>query len=383
MSRGIRVTLFCLGFALALPGTLIVIRGTLDSAQIEAEVVTRHAVADYYNDRVEAYRSYDFRQSDYRIAFLGDSMAVSYPQPLQIADMVQRRVRRLLTGGPRVRVLNLGLAGTGVFDYYFMADVIARLEPRLVIIEFNLASTSDDFHNAFSRPELSGWLEGARIFESAWLPVNWVGLTFDRLLLYSAIIRSGAFESWVAVTEEQVRFAAARMKLEDHLATPDKMDLTPEASFRRRRGFWLLERNNLPGANRHSRVATRSNLGASLDGLDEKNPSVVMLGATVRSYRRAGIDVLVYVNPVNVEHIDRLDLLNESGLAQSLASLSSAVTGRGGHFVDLHRIFPDEGFRDRAGHFTYEGEINGPAELAARLAPLVVALVESAEHGGP
>ncbi|MBW2293195.1 MAG: hypothetical protein JRG94_12925, partial [Deltaproteobacteria bacterium] len=170
--------------------------------------------------------------------------------------------------GPRVQVLNLGLAGTGPFDYYFMTDVIARLEPDLVIIEFNLASTSDDFHNAFSRPELSGWLEGARIFESAWLPVSWIGLTFDRLLLYTAVIRGGAFESWVALNREQVRFDRARTKFEEQLAFTDATDPTPEASFRERRGIWLLRRNSIRGKNRNSESATRANLGASLEGLD-------------------------------------------------------------------------------------------------------------------
>ncbi len=165
-----RVALFWLGFALAMTATLIAVRVALDSAEIETEVVTRHAVAMSYIDRVEDFGSDDDSEYDYRAVLLGDSMVVSYPQALQIADTIRRRVRRLLPRGPRVQVLNLGLAGTGAFDYYFMADVVARLEPDLVIIEFNLASTSDDFRIAFSRPELSGWLEGARIFESAWLP---------------------------------------------------------------------------------------------------------------------------------------------------------------------------------------------------------------------
>jgi hypothetical protein len=73
---------------------------------------------------------------------------------------------------------------------------------------------------------------------------------------------------------------------------------------------------------------------------------------------------------------------NESGLAQSLDHTSVIVTENGGHFLDLHRIFPDEAFRDRSGHFAYEGEINGPVELAEKLAPSVVSLVESARQSG-
>jgi len=382
LKSGLRVVLFWLGFALAVPATLIAARTLIDSAEIETDVVTRHAVARYYIDRVAEIQKDDDPRDDFRAVLLGDSMVVSYPPALQIADTVQRRVRRLLPRGPRVQVLNLGLAGTGPFDYYFMTDVIARLEPDLVIIEFNLASTSDDFHNAFSRPELSGWLEGARIFESAWLPVSWIGLTFDRLLLYTAVIRSGAFESWVALNREQVRFDRARTKFEEQLAFTDATDPTPEASFRERRGIWLLRRNSIRGKNRNSESATRANLGASLEGLDEQDPSLVMLGATVRAHVRLGSDVLVYVNPINVEHIEQLGLLDESGLAQSLDHATAAVTRNGGHFVDLHQIFPDAAFRDRSGHFAYEGEINGPVELAERLAPSVVSIVESARRDG-
>ncbi|MBW2293194.1 MAG: hypothetical protein JRG94_12920 [Deltaproteobacteria bacterium] len=107
-----------------------------------------------------------------------------------------------------------------------------------------------------------------------------------------------------------------------------------------------------------------------------------MLGATVRAHVRLGSDVLVYVNPINVEHIEQLGLLDESGLAQSLDHATAAVTRNGGHFVDLHQIFPDAAFRDRSGHFAYEGEINGPVELAERLAPSVVSIVESARRDG-
>ncbi len=60
----------------------------------------------------------------------------------------------------------------------------------------------------------------------------------------------------------------------------------------------------------------------------------------------------------------------------------AAVTEGGGHFLDLHRIFSDEVFRDRSGHLAFEGAINGPVELAKQLAPSVVSLVESARRDG-
>lgn len=374
MRRAGRAALFVSGFALAVVATLALVRSALDHAQIELEVVTRHGVADYYNDRVASYLEHPSPTEIYRVAFLGDSMVVSYPSSRQIPALVQRLARRLQERGPRVQVCNLGLAGTGAFDYYFMADVVGRLDPDLVIIEFNLTSPSKDFQSAFSRPELAGWMTGARILEAAWLPVNWIGLTFDRLLLYATIIHSHGFDRWVELNEEQVRVSQARARVEAWAATRDAKGRSPEEAFRRRRGFLLLARNSEPGKQRHSALATRNNLGASLDGLDADDPTVRMLGAAVRTYRRYGADVLVYVNPINIDHIESLGLLDSAKLDRSLRVIRDEVIHRGGHFVDLHGLFPDRAFRDRSGHFSYEGDIDGPTVLASKLAPLVVEL---------
>ncbi|MCP4038528.1 MAG: SGNH/GDSL hydrolase family protein [bacterium] len=382
MRRAARASLFLAGFALALFATTAGIRSALDRAEIELETVTRHGVADYYNDRVAAYLEHGEREGDYRVAFLGDSMVVSYPQSHQIPALVQRQARRLRDSKERVQVYNLGLAGTGAFDYYFMADVVERLDPDLVIIEFNLASTSRDFQSAFSRPELSGWVGGARLTEAMWLPVNWIGLTFDRLLLYASIIRSGTFEYWVRLNEEQVRVSQAREQLAAWAATRNAKDRSPEEVFRKRRSFLLLSRNTHPGKRRHSAFATRNNLGTSLDGLRADDPTVRMLGAAIRTYRNFGADVLVYANPINVDHIESLGLLDRAGLDRSLAAIGTEVANEGGHFVDLHRLFPDRGFRDHSGHFTYEGEINGPSVLASKLAPLVVELMGRKQPDG-
>lgn len=375
--------LFLVGFTLTLVGTLAGLRLALDRAAIEIEVVTRHGVADYYNDRVNVYLEHPRRAGDYRVAFLGDSMVVSYPTSHQIPALVQRHTRRLQRSGRRAVVYNLGLAGTGAFDYYFMADRIARLHPDLIIIEFNLASTSRDFQSAFSRPELSGWIAGARSLEAAWLPVNWIGLTLDRLLLYTSIIRSGRFEHWVALNEEQVRFAQARERVETWAAHRNAEKQSPEDAFRKRRGLLLLRRNNHPGTERHSALATRNNLGTSLDGLSCDDPTVRMLGAAIRTYRALGADVLVYVNPINIDHVRTLGLLDRAGLDRSLDVIRREVTDRGGHFADLHDLFSDAGFRDRSGHFAYEGQINGPSVLASKLAPMVVELMARSSREGP
>ncbi len=376
MTSMLRGCTFIAGFLAALVLTLSSVHDGLDAVGIEAETITRHGVANYYNDRVEAYLEHPLREGQYRVAFLGDSMVVSYPTSHQIPAMVQRQVRRLRRGAPGAVVHNLGLAGTGVYDYYFMADVVGRLEPDLIIIAFNLTSTSRDFQAAFSRPELAGWVSVRRIAESLFLPVNWIGLTADRLFLYKGVVASGGFDRWVELNEEQMRVAEARAQLEASVATRDAEGMSAEERFRKRRGFWLMARNNAEGGKRHTAHATRNHLGAALDGLDADHPVIETLGAVVRTYRERGADVLVYLNPVNVEHAASLGLLDRERLDQSVRVASEAVTRSGGHIVDLHALFPDTGFRDRSGHFTYEGEINGPRALASKLAPTVVELMK-------
>ncbi|MDP6979470.1 MAG: hypothetical protein QF570_12860 [Myxococcota bacterium] len=384
MKPALRFAAFIAAFIAALVLTLSWIRGGLDAAGIETEAITRHGVANYYSDRVDAYLEHPLREGQYRVAFLGDSMVVSYPASHQIPAMVQRQVRKLRRSAPGAVVHNLGLAGTGVYDYYFMADVIGRLDPDLVIIAFNLTSTSRDFQAAFSRPELAGWVSARRIVETLFLPVNWIGLTADRLFLYKGVIASGGFDRWVELNEEQMRVAQARARLETAMATRDAEDMSAEERFRKRRGFWLLARNNAKGGTRHTAHATRNHLGATLDGLEADHPVVETLGAAVRTYRDRGADVLVYLNPVNIDHAASLGLLDRERLDQSIRIASEEVTRSGGHVVDLHALFPDDGFRDRSGHFTYEGKINGPRVLASKLAPAVVELMQhgTAARGG-
>lgn len=374
-SRMLRPGLFALGFAIALLTTAYALDTYLNRAGIESEALTRHAVAEYYTDRVQAYIDHTPAGRDYDVVFLGDSMVVSYPQSHQIPAMLQRQVRRLSRGEQRAWVHNLGLAGTGVYDYYFMADVIDRLEPDLVVIAFNLASTSRNFQAAFSRPELAGWLAPSRILETLFLPMNWIGLTADRLLLYSAIVKSGGFDHWVALNEQQMRLADARVGWVDALATEDAGGLGAVARFRKKRGNLLLERNNQEGGARHTALATRDHLGAAVAGLDPDHPVIEMLGATVRTYRERGAEVLVYLTPLNVEHAQRVGVMDREGLSESVRVVTEAVTVNDGHVVDLHAVFPDEGFRDRSGHLAYEGGFNGPRELAAKLAPALVQLI--------
>jgi hypothetical protein len=376
--RHLRIALFVGGFMASLAIGLGTIYRILEASEIEP-LVTRLEVASFYRGIVESYEFRGQRSDPYRIAFLGDSMIVSYPDELQIARLLESDLRRRSTSKRSIQVVNLGIEATGIFDYYFMADVISELEPQLIIVEFNLVSTAQTFRSSFSRPELAGWIAPRRMVASLGLPLNWVGLTFDKLLLYVGVVRAGGFETWKSAAEQQTRVGASRRRVEDAVAIRNKKNKSPEDDFRLIREFRGLARNNLPKDKRFTEIAMREQLGPVLVGLVEDDPSLEVLGATVRTFQDRGIATLVYINPINIDHLTRLGLSNEEGLARSLAHLERAVTESGGVFLDLHDIFPDEAFRDRAGHLAYDGTINGPGRLAAALAPAV--MQERKEYG--
>jgi len=369
--RTIRSALLALGFFFALAVGLVAIRAGLDRFEIEARG-TRHSVATYYSGEVDQDLLRKAAPNEYAVAFLGNSMIMSYPKEYQIANVLQAQARREARGKPPIHVANLGLAGTGVFDYYFLADVIAEVKPQLVIIQFDLASPSQRFRSSFSRPESAGWIAPGRFARSVTLPLSWVGLTFDRLLLYSAIVRAGLFDSWATLSEEQTRFEAARELLETELAFRGLRDSSPEEVYRGRRAFWSLAHNQVQGSNRYTEAAMRTHFGAAMGGLPADDPTLRMLEATVRTFRSRNIDVLVYVNPLNMQHLGKTGLLEHAGLDLTLRRVQQSVSRGGGWFLDLHDIFPDEAFRDAPGHLAYEGTLNAPAHLAARLAPIVV-----------
>jgi hypothetical protein len=108
-----------------------------------------------------------------------------------------------------------------------------------------------------------------------------------------------------------------------------------------------------------------------------------MLGATVGVFEESGIPTLVYAVPANLEHLERLGLLQREGLARTLAAARTQVEANGGSFVDLHDIFPDSMFRDVGGHLYFEEPRDGPAQLAAQLAPHVARILEGQEPREP
>ncbi len=374
--RVVGITSFAIGMAVAVLTVGSTLPRSLDHLDLK-DGESRLALATFYNEKTEAIRRQPRPPGRQTVIFMGDSTVASYPPEHQVPTAVQREINRLSRRRSPIRIESLAMAGTSIFDYYFMADVISATEPDLVMIPFNVSSTSGIFWSAFSRPELSGWVEAARLPETLILPINWVGLTADRLLLYHLIVALGGFEAWSTLTDMQLRFEQVRGAVEARLAHRDRRNRSPEEIFRGSTLFYTLAHNNLEGTNRYTPARTREQFGAALHGLSADHPTLAFVAASVRAFKARGIDCFVYVTPMNIDHIRSLGLANEAGLAETLSNLESVVRASGGDFADLHGIFRDEMFRDQPGHLAYEGGQNGPRLLAEELAPRLIQQMRS------
>jgi hypothetical protein len=347
----------------------------VDEVEVGVDVVDKlaEAVPDLARD-AEA-------PGTWAVGFLGDSMVVSYPPGRTVPARLEQAVEAMRGPRPRVKVVSLAAPGMGPFDYYFVADIVARAKPEQVILPFNLAALSDPWRGTFSRPELGGWLAPTRIPEAMQLPVEWIGLTTDRLLLYVAIVRSGAAVEWQMLIRQQARLGRAKTLVASRL---DKLfRTTAMTNFGTARFRYSDAKNIIPGLPRRegkpgrrkrlTKFGLRQRYGHALDGIDADNPVVRMLAAAVRRFRSDGIQVLVYTNPTNVANMEGGGVLDEEGLAKTLGVVAAAVRAAGGEFADFHDLLPDDAFRDAAGHFNVRSQAtDGPERLGRALAPLVV-----------
>lgn len=366
--RGVSFALAFAAFALATPMLIFEALDRLDVAEVEIGM----DVINDVHERLPAL-SQPRAQSAWKVGFLGDSMVISYPPGRTVPEQLARSAN--VGAAPRhaIEVVSLAAPGMGPFDYYFIADEVANAAPDQVILPFNLASLSNGWRQTFSRPELAGWLAPARLPGALRLPLEWIGLTTDRMLLYVALVRAGAHPIWQALVRQQARLGPARTtfaaKLEKRFGQIALLSFG-SARFRNSDAKYIVLSND---RKRLSALGLRQRFGRALDGVDADAPSLRVLVAAITRFREDGIRVLVYVNPTNTTNMREANVLDEPGMSKTLDVIAAAVRAAGGEFADFHTLLPNEAFRDAAGHFNVrEGSPDGPRLLGEALAPLVL-----------
>ncbi len=312
----------------------------------------------------------------FRAAFLGDSTVVSYPSRARVPDRLQEHYSMPRGLGRIVEVHSLGAVGLSSFEFYFFADRIIEAKPDVVIMPVNLTTTSDRWRMLRSQ-ELSAWLPPERIPEALTLPLHWIGLTTDQLLAYVTLEHLGGFDRWLRHRVAQTRVGATRDALVELLATEYGFDA--ELDYGEEMDAWAAHRDTVDGKEYRFTVGgALASFGQAFAGVDRDHAMLIMCEAAVSAYVRAGIPVIAYIVPTNVDHFRQLGLLDEERWRTTLEHTRTALKTSGATVLDLHDMFPDSAFRDPVGHFLVSEDFDGPVEVAARLEPLLTAAVR--EH---
>ena len=174
----------------------------------------------------------------------------------------------------------------------------------------------------------------SRVPEALGLPLYWTGLTADRMLAYIALIRIGALTPWIGLELSQTRASNA----------PDRIALRFEQAFgssavekfRALQFFRRVRRD--AGTGRFDGAREFERFGAALSGVAPTHPVLRALGATVGGFVRAGVPVYVYVNPANVDNLERVGVMSPTSLAVSVAGSHALCDGRSRGPADLQTV---------------------------------------------
>ncbi len=355
-----------LSFALAFAVVPTAVFGMLDRAGIEPPTLG----LDLVPALSKRLRKFDANRDTaiHRVAFLGDSTALGEPPRRAVPAQLERAANELARGDSKTQVVSLAFPGLGPVDYYWLADLVSEAAPNRVVLVFNAATLSRTWARRLTRPELAGWVRPGRLPEALLMPLDWIDVRADEILLHAAVVQAGGAESWHRVRRQQIRVAEGRRSLERALDSGGSDGGGAMARYERLRFDAQVAQLEEIGTE-HSGL--RGRYGAALDGLPPDHPILEILSATVRTFRKYGVTPIVYFAPINVEALAAVGLRDDEGLARTMSALRHAVEPAGGVFVDLHALLPSEAFRDPQGHYASSGEIDGPARIAAALAPLV------------
>jgi hypothetical protein len=307
---------------------------------------------------------------DHQLLFVGDSLAMDMlPPNTSIPIRLRQRLAERGDGRPEFDVGNITASGLSIFSHYFLSDRLIALHPDQIVLAVNLAAFSRRWR-ANERFQLAGWIPARCWPEAAVLPLHEVGVSADRLLYYRVIVAAGGVEPWRWLQREQVRVAGAYWDaaawLQDRSGSPHGLE------YRMVHGLASVGQR-LESKHRPTRALARELFGPALDGLEADHPEIEMLDALLARFRGAGIRVVLYVAPINVEYLTRLGVYDAEGMAR----IEAVAQRRGAAFLDLHDLLPDVAFRDAMNHLTQDAEPDGARLVAERIAPLVVEAARS------
>jgi hypothetical protein len=130
------------------------------------------------------------------------------------------------------------------------------------------------------------------------------------------------------------------------------------------------------GHERFSRDQSIDQLGEALKGIRRDHILLQALGKSLRVFRQAGIPVVTYLGPINIEYLRSLNVVDEELLQASIQAYRDVAHDYGASFLDFHDILPDTAFYDAASHFRPTPSIDPNARIIDGIHPFLVAELE-------
>jgi hypothetical protein len=310
-----------------------------------------------------------------RVGMIGDSMVFTEGPGTSMPDWVRTELEQHESNGAHAAVHVLSFPAWSTIGQYCMAGELASAKPSLLVLELNLRLLGPAPLGAFAYTELSGFIDDSRIPEAAFLPLSQAGITLSTLLFDRALVKTGRGLSWNELLVRQATLFNTRAPLEAWL--DEKMHRT---AYEERRVEWgialsgrfLVSRGS--GA-RDSVPHARAALGDVLDGIGTGHPRLVVLAAMLSTFHRRKVPVLVWVSPINVEHLRSLGFSLE-GVDRSLRTIQDIVEGSGATLLDLHALLPDTAFSDSGDHYTFEGHASGRERVGREIGAAIAWAME-------
>jgi hypothetical protein len=344
-----------LAFAVGL-GTLIG-SGTLLA---EAVRIEKYGLRSNIRQSIHAtkiLRGYQERQTRY--LFLGDSLSMENsgggkpPQHLLAAAIREN------DGGNHFG--NFSIPGFTLFSHYFLNGPIAEVGARKVIIGFNLGWVSRPL---IRQPVgLEGFLPPEQWFTAMQLPIGAAGLTAADILSAGGVDQLGLRpeRAWLQEIQKDVNqtYKLFVSHFQKSIGAPKGM-----VTFLKMYRFRNVQTEF---GERLQPTSAALVLGKVLAGLGENEPTLEILGELVRRLHAKGSEVLVVAQPMNVEHLRSIGVLEDANLQSSIRRLRDVTIANGGEFLDFHQKLPDRAFRDSQDHINFQDSSNPAATIAAPL----------------
>jgi len=302
------------------------------------------------------------------ILLVGDSV-LGPGHGLPVSQAVPVALRKV-EGAAQKHVVPFWRLGLSLAAEYFIADDLAELGEDRVVLEVNLRLLAAACGGCWHYPDLAGHVRPARYPEALRLLLDVMGIIANRLVFYRLVVASGFEPVWASLVQTQARF----YNLRDRIEPAFEAQVGLETAEARRRGAYLAAFADLTMTDkpREPREHVLGKVWAAREGVDETYPPLGLLGGIVRRLAEAKKRPLVWIAPVNVDHLRSIGV-SVSGFDVSAAAIRSVVERNGGTILDLHDALRDADFVDSFDHPTTKGDAPGSAIIAERIAAVLLA----------